>query len=99
MIAVDELLEYLISPIAQVALIIGLAELAKKAGLPKRFIPIVDVGIGLLSGIGIYGMALGYGIVKGIILGVAMGLSACGLFSGVKNLVKGGSDGGSGSGV
>ena len=83
---VMDLIGYLLTPTAQVALIIGLAELIKKAGMDSKYIPIVDVVLGLISGIGVYGFALGYGTVNGIMLGLALGLSACGLFSGAKNL-------------
>ncbi len=82
----EDLLNYLYSPVAQVALICGLAEIVKRCGCPKRAIPIVDVVLGLVSGVLLYGMALGYGITAGINIGVAMGLSACGLFSGIKNV-------------
>ena len=44
-------IEYLLTPVAQVALIIGLAELFKQIGLNKRWIPLVDLGLGLASGI------------------------------------------------
>lgn len=80
-----ELLGYLATPAAQVALIIGLVEVAKRVGFPLRFIPLLDLGLGLASGIGVYGFALGHGIVNGVLVGFALGLSACGLFSGVKN--------------
>lgn len=85
---IDELNAYLFSPVAQVALIIGLAELIKKIGLDKKYIPLVDVLLGLASGICIYGIEMGYGVTNGILLGLALGLSACGLFSGVKNLTE-----------
>lgn len=84
---VMDLIGYLLTPTAQVALIIGLAELVKKAGMNSKYIPLVDVVLGLVSGICVYGLALGYGMVNGILLGLALGLSACGLFSGVKNLL------------
>lgn len=79
-------IEYLLTPVAQVALIIGLAELFKQIGLNKRWIPLVDLGLGLASGIFIYGIAMSYGLLDGIIIGIALGLSACGLFSGFKNV-------------
>lgn len=85
---INELITYLLTPMAQVALIIGLAEIAKKLGVETRWIPIVDLCLGLISGICVYGLALDYGIVDGIILGIALGLSACGLFSGVKNTLE-----------
>ena len=85
---IDELIAYLLTPAAQIALIIALAELVKRTGLETRWIPLFDLGLGLVSGICIYGFAMGYGILNGIILGIALGLSACGLFSGIKNTVE-----------
>lgn len=82
----DELISYLLTPVTQIALIIGLAELCKQVGVPSRWIPLVDLALGLASGLCIFGLALDLGVTKGIILGIAMGLSACGLFSGIKNL-------------
>lgn len=83
---VGELIKYLLTPVAQVALIIGIAELMKRVGVASRFIPLIDLGLGLVSGICVYGIAMEYGMVDGIILGIALGLSACGLFSGIKNV-------------
>lgn len=85
---IDELVSFLLTPVAQIGLIIGLSELFKKAGVKAKFIPLVDVGLGLISGIGVYGIGLNYGVIKGILIGLAMGLNACGLFSGIKNLVN-----------
>ena len=85
---INELINFLLTPMAQVALIIGLAELAKKAGLDSRWIPLVDVGLGLISGIIVFGITMGYGVINGCIVGLAEGLSACGLFSGIKNLTE-----------
>lgn len=83
---IGEMITYLLTPVAQVALIMGLAELLKRVGTPTRYIPLLDLALGLVSGIFIYGMALEYGIVDGVLVGIALGLSACGLFSGIKNL-------------
>lgn len=85
----SELIVYLLTPTAQIALIIGLAEIAKKMGLPTKWIPIFDLVLGLISGIVVYGIAQGQGILNGVMLGLAIGLSACGLFSGIKNTVQG----------
>ena len=82
----DELLTFVLTPAAQIALIIGLAELAKKSGLPTRWIPLLDLVLGLLSGILVFGILLGNGIAQSIPVGLALGLSACGLFSGIKNV-------------
>lgn len=85
----DEIVKYLLTPAAQVALIIGLAEVAKRLNFPKQFIPLFDLVFGLLSGILVYGVFLDYGIVQGVLIGVFIGLSACGLFSAVKNVKEG----------
>lgn len=84
---VGELIAYLLTPVVQVALIIGLVEILKGFGLEKRWIPLFDLGFGLISGIFVYGIAQGYGLLDGIVLGIALGLSACGLFSGYKNVI------------
>lgn len=84
---VSQLIEYLLTPVTQVALIIGLSELIKEIGLDKRWIPLVDLGFGLASGIFIYGFAMNNGLLNGIVIGIALGLSACGLFSGIKNVI------------
>lgn len=84
---VGEIIAYLLTPVVQVSLIIGLAEIIKGFGLEKRWIPLVDLGLGLASGIFVYGIAQGQGILNGIVLGIALGLSACGLFSGFKNVI------------
>lgn len=89
---INELIAYLLTPVAQVAIIIGLVEVIKRIGCPTRWLPVIDVLFGLASGIGFYGLAQGYGIVNGILLGLALGLSACGLFSGIKNVAQIGKD-------
>ena len=85
---IDELTKFLLMPTGQVALIIGLSEIIKRLGLKRKWIPLIDLGFGLLSGIGIYGLMFQKGIVTGIVIGIAFGLSACGLFSGIKNLTE-----------
>ena len=84
----DELLTYLITPAAQIALIVGIAEIVKRAGCPTKYIPIVDLILGIISGICVYGVMLGHTVPEGVLVGIAMGLSACGLFSGVKNVIE-----------
>jgi hypothetical protein len=86
---INELITYLFTPVAQVAVIIGLAEIIKRMGLDNRYIPMVDLALGLASGIFVYGYMMELGIAQGIMLGIALGLSACGLFSGVKNTLEG----------
>ena len=84
---INELITYLLTPVAQVALIIGVAEVVKRQNwFSKNYIPILDLILGILSGVLVYGIMLEHGIGIGIIIGIAEGLSACGLFSGVKNV-------------
>ena len=83
---INELLTYLLTPVAQVALIMALAELVKRVGLDSRYIPLVDLGLGILSGVMIYTVYSGMQVIEGVVIGIALGLSACGLFSGVKNV-------------
>lgn len=86
---VEELIKYLLTPTGQIAIIIAFAEMIKKQELvPKKFIPLIDVILGIISGLVVFGYSMGLGAIKGVILGLAIGLSACGLFSGIKN-VKG----------
>ena len=85
----EELVKYLLTPAAQVATIIALTEIVKRLGLNKQYIPVFDVIFGLISGIVVYGLYLHYGIVQGVLIGFFIGLSACGLFSGIKNVAEG----------
>ena len=85
---VEDLITYLLTPASQLAIIIALAELVKKLGLNIKYIPLVDLFLGLVSGICVYGLMLGYGLANGIVLGIGLGLSSCGLFSGFKNVTK-----------
>jgi uncharacterized membrane protein HdeD (DUF308 family) len=88
MMNIDELVNYLLAPVGQVALIIGIGQLAKGLGLNSKWIPLLDVVLGLIGGLVVYGYEFNYGLIKGFMIGLAMGLSACGLFSGIKNLVE-----------
>ena len=85
---ISDLITYLLTPVAQVALIIGLAEVFKRVGFPKKYIPIIDLVLGLASGICVYGLAMKFGAVECVLVGIALGLSACGLFSGIKNVLE-----------
>lgn len=85
---VGELIKYLLTPIVQVALIMGIAELVKGLGVASKFIPLVDLGLGLVSGICVYGLSMNYSVVESVVLGIALGLAACGLFSGIKNVAQ-----------
>ena len=85
----EEIITVLLTPSMQVALIMAIAQLVKQLGLPAKWIPVVDVVCGVISGVVVFGILQGLGIVQGIIIGLALGLSACGLFSGIKNVTGG----------
>ena len=85
----DDIVQYLLTPATQIALIISLAQLIKEVGCPTKYIPLIDLGLGILSGVVIFGIFMGQGIIVGVLLGIAEGLSACGLFSGIKNFKEG----------
>lgn len=85
---INELTTYLFTPIAQVAIIMAIAEVVKQLGLNTKYIPLVDIGLGLIAGLLVYTAHLGFAPIEGIVVGIALGLSACGLFSGVKNFIE-----------
>lgn len=87
-----DMVEYLLTPMAQIAMVMALAEVIKRAGFNKKYIPIVDIILGLISGICVSGIMLDYGVGKGVVIGIAIGLSACGTFSGFKNVQEGTND-------
>ena len=77
---INELITYLLTPVAQVALIIGVTEVVKRQNwFSKNYIPILDLILGILSGVLVYGVMLEHGIGIGIIIGIAEGLSVTGL--------------------
>jgi len=68
--------------VALIGLIVGLVEVLKKAGLPKKFLPLSSLILGVAAGtLYVYPTNLK----AGIIVGLMMGLSASGLYSGTKN--------------
>lgn len=84
---IEEMLATFVSPATQVSILVGLAEVIKNMGVPNRFVPLVDLVLGVSMGIYTYGYTLGYGVAKGALIGMSLGLEACGLFSGVKNIL------------
>ena len=70
--------------VALIPATMGLVDVAKRAGLPSKYAPILSLGIGIALGIA---TSLG-NLQKGIITGIAIGLSASGLYSGTKALTQ-----------
>ena len=44
--------------------------------------------LGVIIALLVYGLELGFGVLKSGVIGLALGLSACGLFSGIKNTIS-----------
>jgi len=80
---VEELLGY--AGIPAVLLIIGISEIVKNLGFNVKFIPLLNLVLGIAAGVGLNMDD----ITKGIFVGLAVGLSASGLYSGVKNTKEG----------
>ncbi|MCJ7843440.1 hypothetical protein MUB24_21695 [Lederbergia sp. NSJ-179] len=68
-----------------IPLIIGLVEAFKIAGVSKRFLPLIAIGVGIVIGI-VYMTELN--LKQGILVGIILGLSASGLYSGTKNTIE-----------
>jgi hypothetical protein len=68
-----------------IPLIIGIVELLKMYGMPKRLLPVVAIVFGIVGGI-VY--IYPYDVKAGILIGLMMGLSASGLYSGSKAVVE-----------
>lgn len=62
-----------------VSIIIGLVEVAKRAGLSSRYAPVLAIVLGVLGG-----FAIKSDPVEAVFFGVAAGLSSCGLYSGAR---------------
>ena len=78
-----------ISSAMMVTIIVGLSEVIKKAvGINAKFIPLIDVFLGLALSFG-YSFVEEISLPRVIFCGLAMGLTACGLFSGGKNVIEG----------
>lgn len=71
--------------VALIPATMGLVEVAKSAGLPSKYAPIVSLAVGTCLGIATSLDNIG----RGVIVGIAIGLSASGLYSGTKTLTKG----------
>lgn len=67
-----------------IALIISLMEVVKGFSLPKRFLPLISLMMGVLGAL----LILDYDIVTNVIYGLMMGLAASGLFDQSKILKK-----------
>lgn len=72
--------------VAMIPIITGLCELGKQLGIPKRWIPLLSLVLGILFGV-IY--LYPSDVLRGVLEGLIIGLSSVGLYSGPKNLFQG----------
>ena len=70
---------------AVIAMIVGLAEVAKALGLSAKFVPLLNVALG----VAVACLAGGEAMAENVLMGAAAGLTASGLYSGVKNVWQG----------
>lgn len=71
--------------VAIIPVVVGLVEVAKIGGVPKRFAPLLALALGIVAGI----VYLNPEYIKGGVLkGIAVGLASVGLYSGTRNIVK-----------
>lgn len=68
-----------------IGVIIGIVELLKILGVPKKILPIASLILGVISGM-VY--LFPEDPQAGILMGIIMGLSASGLYSGSKNILE-----------
>lgn len=86
--------ELTIYGLALVPLIMGMIELVKVVGLPKKYSPVAAVILGIFFGF--YYLAPG-DPQKAIFFGIVIGLSSVGLYSGTKNTMQQVLDNGNGN--
>lgn len=74
---------YLIYGVPALTLTLAIVKLARVAGMPSKYAPVISIGSNLIAGMGwasTQGEPLGAGIVAGILLGA----SACGVYDAAK---------------
>lgn len=67
-------------------IIMAISEMIKGFGFPKKFIPLVNIALGLV--VGFFAIEAD-SIVTSVITGLVLGLSASGLYSSSKNVISG----------
>ena len=75
----------LVSGVGGVGLIMGLIQVFKQLGLPRKLAPVAAIALGLAFSLGfhLYGH---HEVYESIIIGLAMGLTSVGAYSGTKNV-------------
>lgn len=71
--------------VALIPIVSGISRVIQMAGIPKRFIPFINLILGMGAGL-IY---LGEDWKKGLLIGISIGLGASGLYNGVVTIKNG----------
>jgi uncharacterized membrane protein YfbV (UPF0208 family) len=69
-----------------VPIVMGIAQVIKMTGFNKKFIPLIDLVLGIIFGIFFVSPE---DIRQGILQGIYIGLAASGAYSGAKNVIQG----------
>lgn len=69
-----------------IPIILGLVEIGKSLGMPKKYSPIMSLVLGIIAGV-VY--VHPENLAAAILVGIALGLAAVGLYSGTKNTIEG----------
>ncbi|MED0939930.1 holin [Bacillus mobilis] len=69
---------------AMIGVVVGLSQIAKTNGLQTKYIPILNLTLGIVLGV----LFLSQDIKMNILQGMIIGLSACGLFDHTKIMKK-----------
>lgn len=67
-----------------IALLIGVSEVAKRVGLPQKYLPVVNLILGVVAGI----FTIDAPMAEQVITGAMVGLSASGLYDQTKIITK-----------
>lgn len=82
--------EITIGQVIVVPLIIGILEVFKRAGINSKFIPVISLILGIISGFALnsFDVSSTEIIINSVYVGIALGLSSVGLYSGAKNTIE-----------
>lgn len=72
--------------VSAVLAIMTVVKLVQDMGFPKKFSPVLGIGLGILTGVFLVDP---HNLQQGLIDGLSLGLSAIGVHSGVKNIREG----------
>jgi hypothetical protein len=71
--------------LAPVPITMAICEVAKRLGLPAKFIPLFSIAVGIILALGFQNFEINF---TNIVTGIVYGCSAVGIYSGVKNTIE-----------